>query len=62
MRAVVIGVVLLVLTLPFAPEAVNFDSLSGFALIVAWGVACGVVALGVELLVRSFTNRRDRSA
>lgn len=61
MRAVAIAVVLLVLTLPFAPEAVNFDSVSGFALLVAWGAACGVVALGVERLVRIFTKRRNRS-
>lgn len=61
MRAVVIGVVLLVLTLPMAPDAVNFDSLSGIALLVAWGAGCGVLALGAEHLVRSFTERRDRS-
>lgn len=60
MRAAVIGVVLLVLTLPFAPDAVNFNSLSGMALLAAWGAACGVVALLAERLLRSTSERRNR--
>lgn len=56
MRAVVIGVVLLVLTLPFAPDAVNFNSLSEVALL----AACGVVALLAERLLRSTSERRNR--
>lgn len=61
MRALAIGVALLALTLPLAPGAVNIDSLSGFALLMAWGAGCGVVALGMEHLLRIFSERRNRS-
>lgn len=59
MRPVLIAVVVLLATLPFAPSAVTFDSLSGLALIIAWGVGCGLVAFGIEHLLRRFLTGRS---
>ncbi|MFE9539657.1 hypothetical protein [Streptomyces sp. NPDC006691] len=50
---------LIAVTLPFAPGAVNFDKPSGVALVIAWGVGCGLIALLTERLIRA-SNARNK--
>ncbi|PJN01849.1 hypothetical protein CG740_19015 [Streptomyces sp. CB01201] len=61
MRPLVIVVLLIAATLPFAPDAVNFDKPSGVALMIAWGVGCGLFALLTERLIRASNARNKQS-
>lgn len=61
MRPLVFVVVIIAVTLPFAPDAVNFDKASGIALVIAWGVGCGLIALLAEHLIRASNARNKQS-
>ncbi|MFD7537857.1 hypothetical protein ACFXPM_30970 [Streptomyces sp. NPDC059095] len=52
---------LIAVTLPFAPDAVNFDKASGIALVIAWGVGCGLIGLLAEHLIRASNARNKQS-